>query len=136
MVLVVVTVLVKHPICFSYLPPFSHSRVLQATAELFGLFGHQTDRKSALVLICDLATRINDSEFLRLAAGDLLKMGDGHLAVENLEKMLKSSKTKQTHLESFHVPVGVAYAMFYREVHQVVHYLLLMSKQKFNHITG
>ena len=90
-------------------------RVLQASAELLGLLGHQADRKSALVLLCEVATRIGDSEFLLLAAGDLLKMGDGQLkGVENLEKMLKTSKSKQTHLESFHVPVGIAYAMFCR----------------------
>ena len=55
------------------------------------------------------------------------KYCDGQLAVENLEKMLKSSKTKQTHLESFHVPVGVAYALFYREVHQVVQFVVVIS---------
>ena len=43
-----------------------------------------------------------------------LKMGDGRVSgVDNLEKLLKTSKSKPAHLESFHVPVGVAYAMFY-----------------------
>ena len=44
-----------------------------------------------------------------------LKMGDGRISgVDNLEKLLKTSRSKPAHLESFHVPVGVAYAMFYR----------------------
>ena len=48
-------------------------RVLQSTAELLGLFGHEAERRRALALLCEVATRIGDSEFLRLAAGDLIK---------------------------------------------------------------
>ena len=48
-------------------------RVLQSSAELLGLFGHEAERRRALALLCEVATRIGDSEFLRLAAGDLIK---------------------------------------------------------------
>ena len=88
-------------------------RVLLAAAELFGLFGHQKDRRNVLVLMCDVATRLGVPEFYHLAAGDLLKMEAGQLSTSNLGKMLKWAKLNPDSLESFHVPLGVSYMSFY-----------------------
>ena len=88
-------------------------RVLLAAAELLGLFGHQKDRRNVLVLMCDVAMRLGVPEFYHLAAGDLLKMEAGQLSMSNLGKMLEWAKSNPDSLESFHVPLGVAYMSFY-----------------------
>lgn len=112
-------------------------RIVLSVAEFLGLLGHESDRRKALDLLYKLSQLFGVDEFRNLAVGDKIKMDDGTVCVEQLKGLLPTSTSCPTLHESYHILIGIAYAMYYRgETEQAVNIVRSLLDQVMLSIYG